>query len=99
MNALYEQVSNAKQQPAPEFDGLTHDIPEELAPLSAVGDAVADEKDVVPAGGHAFEEALALVVVGAEDRIGVGRQHAPGLTMNDLRDRSKETDHREKRES
>lgn len=32
MNAPYEQVSNAKQHPAPEFDGLTHDIPEELAP-------------------------------------------------------------------
>ena len=32
MNAPFEEVFQAKQQPAPEFDGLTHDIPEELAP-------------------------------------------------------------------
>ena len=32
MNTPFEQVSNAKQHPTPEFDDLTHDIPEELAP-------------------------------------------------------------------
>ena len=32
MNAPFEQVSLAKQHPAPEFDNHAHDIPEELAP-------------------------------------------------------------------
>ena len=32
MNAPYEQVSNAKQHPAPELNDPTHDIPPELAP-------------------------------------------------------------------
>ena len=39
---------------------------EELAPLTAVGDAVAQEDDVTRRGGHALEKQLTLVVIRAE---------------------------------
>ena len=58
-------VEHAQRDVAADATILAIGVLEQLKPLSAVGDAVAEEDDVFLRGWHGLEEQFALVVVGA----------------------------------